>query len=103
MRRGEVRWYKFGSPDKRRPVVILSRDSTLEFLGEATIAPITRTIRNIPSEVPLSTGDGLPSECAINLDHIQTVTKNKLGARITTLDQDKLEEVRRAISFALGF
>jgi mRNA interferase MazF len=101
--RGEVRWYKFGSPDKRRPVLILTRDSGLEFLGEATIAPITRTVRDIPSEVPLSTSDGLPSECAINLDHIQTVTKGKLGGVITTLSRDKMADVRKALLFALGF
>ena len=103
MRRGEVRWYKFGTPDKRRPVLILTRDSGLEFLGETTIAPITRTVRDIPSEVPLSASDGLPSECAINLDHIQTVTKGKLGGVITTLSRDKMAEVRKALLFALGF
>jgi len=103
VRRGEVRWYKFESPDKRRPVVILTRDSTLEFLGEVTVAPVTRTIRDIPSEVPLSGADGLPGECAINLDHVQTVTKSKLGGLITKLDEAKMAEVRKALVFALGF
>lgn len=103
MRRGEIRWYKFGNPGKRRPVVILTRESGLEFLGEATIAPVTRTIRNIPSEVLLSTADGLPSECAINLDHIQTITKSKLGTLIAKLDEDKMDDVRKALLFALGF
>jgi mRNA interferase MazF len=103
VQRGEVRWYRFGSPDKRRPVLLLTRDSTLEFLGEVTIAPITRTVREIPSEVPLSSYDGLPSECAINLDHVQTVTKGKLGGVITRLSQDKMVEVRKALLFALGF
>ena len=79
MQRGEVRWYKFGRPDKRRPVVILTRDSALEYLGEATVAPVTRTIRDIPTEVLLTPADGLPTDCAINLDHLQTITKNKLG------------------------
>lgn len=50
MKRGEIRWYKFKSPDKRRPVVILTRDSILEYLGEVTIAPITATIRDIPAK-----------------------------------------------------
>lgn len=45
MRRGEVRWYKFRQPDKKRPVVILTRVSALEFLGEVTIAPVTTRIR----------------------------------------------------------
>lgn len=103
MRRGEVRWYTFGRPDKRRPVVILTRDSTLEYLGEATVAPITRTIRDIPSEVLLTPADGLPTDCAINLDHVQTVTKAKLGGLIATLDENKMRSIRRALLFALGF
>ena len=103
MRRGEVRWYKFGHPDKRRPVVILTRNSALEYLGEATVAPITRTIRDIPSEVFLTPADGLPTDCAINLDHVQTITKEKLGGLIATLDENKMKSVRRALLFALGF
>ena len=58
MRRGEIRWYHFAHPDKRRPVLILTRDSILPVLGEVTVAPLTTTIRNIPSEVALSKGDG---------------------------------------------
>src|SRR5436853_7045100 len=103
MQRGEVRWYKFGRPDKRRPVVILTRDSALEYLGEATVAPVTRTIRDIPTEVLLTPADGLPTDCAINLDHLQTITKNKLGGLIATLDENKMKSVRRALLFALGF
>jgi mRNA interferase MazF len=51
MKRGEIRWYRFRAPDKRRPVVILTRDSVLDYLHEVTVAPITGTIRDIPSEV----------------------------------------------------
>ncbi len=103
MRRGEVRWYRFSSPDKKRPVVILTRDSVLEYLGEVTIAPITSTIRDIPSEVVLGPPDGLPRECAVNLDHLQTVAKGRLGALITTLAPKRLAEIRAALLFALGF
>jgi mRNA interferase MazF len=53
MRRGEVRWYRFPQPNKRRPVLILTRDSALEFLGDVTVAPITSTIRDIPTEAAL--------------------------------------------------
>ena len=59
MRRGEIRWYTFKTPDKKRPVLILTRDSILDVLSEVTIAPITSTIRHIPSEVVLTPGDGL--------------------------------------------
>lgn len=102
MNRGEVRWYKFQNPDKKRPVVILTRNSILEYLGEVTIAPITSTIRDIPSEVILSQHDGMRNDCAINCDHIQTVSKSKIGSLITNLSKEKLNELRSAISFALN-
>jgi len=101
MNRGEVRWYKFSHPDKKRPVLILTRDSVLGYLGEVTIAPITSTVRGIPSEVELSPTDGMRQVCAINCDHLQTVAKGRLGALITTLGSDKLADVARAIRFAL--
>ena len=102
MKRGEVRWYKFKSPDKNRPVVILTRDSILEYLGEVTVAPVTSTIRDIPSEVSLLKQDGMPHDCAVNCDHIQTVSKSKIGALITTLSNEKLGKIRNAICFALN-
>lgn len=103
MKRGEIRWYRFSRPDKKRPVVILTRDSVLEYLGEVTIAPITSTIRDIPSEVPLGPPDGLPRECAVNLDHVQTVSGGRLGGLIATLSSRRMIEVRNALLFALGF
>jgi mRNA interferase MazF len=102
MKRGEVRWYTFKSPDKKRPIVILTRDAILEYLGEVTVAPITSTIRSIPSEVVLSSEDGMKNNCAINCDHIQTVSKSKVGSLITTLSNDKLIDLRSAIGFALN-
>ena len=103
IRRGEVRWYKFSQPDKKRPVVILTRNSALEFLGEVTVAPITSTIRDIPSEVLLTRADGMSQDCAVNLDHIQTVSKGKIGSLITALAPSKMGELRAALVFALGF
>jgi mRNA interferase MazF len=103
MQRGEVRWYTCGAPDKRRPVVILTRDAVLAYLGEVTVAPVTSIIRDIPSEVLLSTFDGMPRDCAINLDHIQTVSQGKIGALITMLSNETMRELRRALIFALGF
>lgn len=103
VKRGEVRWYRFAKPDKRRPVVILTRDSILEYLGEVTVAPITTTVRGIPSEVLLGPGDGMPRDCAVNLDHIQTVSKGKIDRVIATLSPKKLMEIRSALLFALGF
>ena len=102
MKRGEVRWYRFAHPDKKRPVLILTRDSILEYLGEVTVAPVTSTIRDIPSEVPLSKRDGMARACAINCDHIQTVAKGKIGSLITTISNEKMTRVAKAIGFALN-
>lgn len=101
MRRGEIRWYRFKAPDKNRPVLILTRDSVLDYLGEVTVAPITSTVRNIPSEVFLAELDGMPKACAINFDHMQTISKGKIGPLITTLSVEKLRQARDAICFAL--
>lgn len=103
IQRADVRWYRFSGPDKTRPVLVLTRDSILDLLDEVTIAPITSTIRDIPSEVVLSESDGMTRLCAINLDHLQTVPKPRLGASITTLSPERMEEVRAALLFALGF
>ena len=101
MKHGEVRWYTFALPDKKRPVLLLTRDSVLEYLGEVTIAPIATTVRDIPSEIFLATADGMPQDCAVNCDHLQTVSKVKLGSLITSLSQAKMVEVARAIRFAI--
>lgn len=102
MRRGEVRWYRFARPDKHRPVVILTRTSILEYLAEVTVAPITSTIRDIPSEVVLTSHDGMPHECAVNCDHLQTVSRLKVGGFIAALDEARMSEVSRAVRFALN-
>ncbi len=104
MRRGEIRWYKFKSPDKKRPALILDRDEIIEHLSEITIAPITTRIRDIPSEVHLSmVEDEVPRDSAVNLDHIQTVPKSRLGAMITMLSEQRMRQVANAIRFSLGF
>jgi mRNA interferase MazF len=81
--------------------VILTRDSVIEYLGEVTVAPVTSTIRDIPSEVVLTEQDGMPRGCAVNCDHMQTVSKGNVGALIAILPPRKLTEVSRAIHFAL--
>ncbi|MDQ7781782.1 MAG: type II toxin-antitoxin system PemK/MazF family toxin [Desulfomonilaceae bacterium] len=103
MKHGDVYWYKFKEPDKRRPVLVLTRNSAISFLTSITVAPITTTIRAIPTEVPLSRADGMFTECAVNLDNIQTVQKSRMGEFITHLSQQPMRKVREAIEFALGF
>ena len=103
MKRGEIRWYTFDAPDKRRPVLILTRTSALRFLTGITVAPITSTIRTIPSEVLLTpTEDGVLNPCAVNLDNIQTIQKSQIGALFTTLSTQRMREVEQSLCFALG-
>lgn len=83
--------------------MILSRGSTLDYPSETTIAPITRAVRGIPSEVALDGDDGLPEPCAVNLDHLQTVARSRLDGLITTLSSRRMGEIREALFFALGF
>jgi mRNA interferase MazF len=102
MERGEIRWYEFQPPDKRRPVLILTRTSAIRFLNEITIAPITSIIRGIPSEIVLGIEDGFNQACAANFDHIQTVSKVKLGRLIAHLSNEKMHQAEMALQFALG-
>jgi mRNA interferase MazF len=102
MKRGEVRWYEFQPPDKRRPVLILTRNSVINFLNEVTVAPITTTIRGIPSEIVLGIEDGMPQDCAVNFDHLQTVSKAKIERLITSLSSAKMAQAAIALCFALG-
>ena len=102
MKHGEIRWYKFVKPDKKRPVLILTRDSVLDYLGEITVAPITSVVRNIASEVFLSEADGMPRDYAVNFDHLQTVSKRKIGSLIIFLPPAKIVYVGRVICFALN-
>ena len=84
MNRGDICWYTFKAPDKRRPVLILTRDSAIAVLNSVTVAPITSTIRSIPSEVVLTKDDGMPDACAANFDNLQTVPKSNVGNRIAS-------------------
>lgn len=102
MRRGDVCWYTFPAPSNRRPVLILTRDSAIVVLNSITIAPITSTIRSIPTEVILTPIDGLPDTCAANFDNIQTVPKANLSAPIAHLSMSKMKAAAGAIGFALG-
>ena len=100
---GDVCWYSFKPPDKKRPVLILTRDSAIAVLHSVTVAPITSTIRGIPTEVVLTKTDGLPTTCAANFDNLQTVPKSNIGNRIARLTMQKMKEAGAATSFALGF
>jgi mRNA interferase MazF len=100
--RGEVRLYQFARPDKERPVVVLTRDSAVSYLSTVTIAPITSTIRGVPSEVVLSQDDGMKAPCAVNLHNAVTVSQQRLGRRVAHLSSLRMEEVCAALRFSLG-
>ena len=103
MNRGDVCWYTFKAPDKKRPVLVLTRESAISVLNSVTIAPITSTIRSIPTELLLTKQDGVPHTCAANFDNLQTVPKSNIGDRITRLTSRRMKEAAAAVSFALGF
>ena len=101
---GDVYWYRFRAPDKRRPVLILTRTSAIPFLTGITIAPLTTTIRDIPSEVLLTPEeDGVPESCVVNTDNIQTIQKDNLESFIVRLSPMRMREILDAIRFSLGF
>jgi mRNA interferase MazF len=103
MKQGDVCWLTFRPPDKRRPVLILTRSAIIPLLANVTVAPITTGVRNIPTEVFLSPEDGLFEDCAVNLDNIQTVSKAHLDEYIAALEPEVRREVRAAIAFAFDF
>ncbi len=100
--RGDVRLYRFASPDKARPVVVLTRDSAVSYLATVTVAPITSTIRGVPSEVVLDEKDGMKKSCAVNLHNAVTVSQQKLGKRVAQLSSARMSEICAALRFSLG-
>lgn len=103
MIRGDICYFSYPEPDKRRPVVVLTRTEAIEFLNDVTIAPLTSAIRDNETSVWLDESDGVREPCTINLDRIQTVPKRKLGRPLAHLSVEKMEEIREAIMFALGY
>lgn len=100
--RGDVRLYNFAPPDKNRPVVVLTRESALTYLGTVTVAPITSTIRGVPSEVQLNEEDGMKAPCAVNLHNPVTVSQDRLGKRVAQLSALRMHEICAALRFSLG-
>lgn len=88
-------------PAGRRPAVLLSRDSAYRVRAAVTVAPVTRTIRDIPVEVLLDRSDGMPARCVVNLDDITTVPKSLIKERVTVLSAEKIQKIDEAIRFAL--
>jgi mRNA interferase MazF len=100
--RGDVRLCRFAPPDKQRPVLVLTRDSAVGHLSTVTVAPVTSTIRGVPSEVILDIGDGMKGHCAVNLHNAVTVAQARLGRRVANLSAARMREVCAALRFSLG-
>ncbi len=99
--RGEIRLYAFPAPDKARPVLVLTRRSAIGYLSRITVAPITSSIRNVPSEVVIGPEEGMKQPCAVNLHNVVTVAKNDVGRRVAQLSERRMQDVCRALAFAL--
>lgn len=102
LERGEVRLYRFPPPNKSRAVLILSRGAAIRYLSRVTVAPITSTIRGVPSEVVLGVEDGMKKPCAVNLHNLVTVAQNGVGRRLAHLSDARMTQVCGAIAFSLG-
>ena len=99
---GDVRLYDFPLPDTRRPVVVLTRNSAIGYLSTVTVAPISSTIRGVPSEVVLNVEDGMKAPCAVNLHNPVTVLQTRLGERVAQLNSQRMFEICAALRFSLG-
>jgi mRNA interferase MazF len=100
--RGDVRLYQFAAPDKKRPALVLTRNSAIGYLSTVTVAPVTSTIRGVPSEVLLSEDDGMKFPCVVNLHNAVTVSQERLGKRVAQLSSARMNEVCAALRFSLG-
>ncbi len=101
MNRGEVWWYELPEVG-RRPGCLLTRQAAIGVLNAVLVAPATRTIRGIPTELRLGTEDGMPDDCALSFDTLVTVPKALLTERITTLRPERLDELCAALGAATG-
>ena len=100
--RGEIWSYRFSSPDKKRPVLVLTRQEVIGLLHTVMVAPITSTIRGAPSEVVVGVNEGLKHTSAVNLDHVQTVERSRLVGYVGSLGPQKMRNVCRALAIAAG-
>ena len=101
MNRGELWWVEH--PDAgRRPACVLTRQAAIPILNSVLVAPATRTVRGIPTEVALTREDGMPDDCALSFDNLTTVPKALLTTRITTIADARLPELCAALRAATG-
>jgi mRNA interferase MazF len=98
--RGEMWWVEFPGAG-RRPAVVLTRDVAIPVLNSVLVAPATRTVRGIPTEVALDRDDGMPELCALSMDNVTVVAKRALRTLICTLGAERMLQVCRALRIAV--
>lgn len=102
LNRGDIYLCRFPPPDKQRPVLVLTRDSAISHLSTVTVAPITSTIRGVPSEVIIDIDDGMKARCAVNRHNTITISQTRLLRRVAHLGSARMSEVCASIGFSLG-
>ena len=100
--RGDVHLCRFASPDKQRLALIPTRDSAVGHLTTVTVAPMSSTIRDVPSEVTLGIAEGMKGPCAVNLHNAVTISQDRLGRRVASLSASRMQEVCAALRFSLA-
>ncbi len=95
--------HTFRLPDKRRPVLLLTRNEVIDHLNEIIVVPATRTIRGVTTEVVMSQEDGMPPACSLNFDHVSLAQRNRIGAVLCSLPTTRYAELRRALLIEWGF
>ncbi len=99
-RRGEVWWGEMEGIG-RRPFLVMTRTAAVPVLHGVLAAPVTRTIRHIPTELVLGPDDGMPTECAASFDNLRIVAKAYLVERQCTLEPDRMVEACEAVRAAV--
>lgn len=102
LKRGDIHLVRFAPPNQQRPVLILTRQSAVDHLSTVTVAPISSTVRDVPSEVALDIDDGMKGPCAVNLHNAVTISQQRLGKRVAALSSEKMQQVCAALRFSLG-
>lgn len=102
LNRGEIWLHRFRTPDKRRPVLIISRQAVIPLIRTVMVAPITSAVHGVPSEVEVGVEEGLKGPSVVNLDHIQTVEQQSLGHYVGSVGTRKMQEVCLALVRATG-